>query len=289
MAKIKSYLPVFPGFYNTLFEANEDHIIEGDFSYDDYEFNYADYSLDMAKGCCNAIEAQLNELGFNVGIEFENVYSPREYNFTNDSINCTYVIKPGCITAIRKYLKANFAAFEVYTKGRFTSRSGFISFYSNDPTVWVDLVNIKSLSDKGVYLGTLFDFILLNEDYNSGRLREDRHLDGVYLDGWLKVSEDAFLEEFNEDDLYKNYEVLESGDFNILARHKETLEALYYYRVSSDCNMSFNMLCEVGQKYTYWFNEVIMRLGIKRLNGESDTDVFDILETINPNQLLLLQ
>lgn len=285
--KIKSFLPVFPGFYGTLFEPSEDHIIEGDFTYDDYTFDYNSYQLDMSKACVNAIEAQLNELGFKIGVTFEHVVSPREYNFTNDSINVTYKVSGETVKLLKKYLIANLPAYSEYLT-RYKSRSGFISYYSYDVSNWLDVVNLKSLNHDAHCLGSILDFVLTNEDYDSEALRYDRHCDSVNLDGWLTESEDDFLQNFIEDENYQNIEVLEAGDFNILGRDKETKQALYYYRVSSDCTMVFNMFCEIGEKYKAWFTKTIASLNLKRLNGESISDVFDILENINPNQLELL-
>jgi len=54
--KIKSYLPIFQGFYETIFEPCEDHIIEEPYNYDDYDFDYDEYREEMAKDCVNAIE-----------------------------------------------------------------------------------------------------------------------------------------------------------------------------------------------------------------------------------------
>lgn len=285
MAKIKSYLPVFPGFYGTIFEPTEDHIIEDGFSFDDYEFNYTDYYIDIARGCVAGIESELLSLGFNIGIEFENVVSPREYNFSNDSINVIYTFKPGCITALRKYLTDNRDPYAVFLRERYTTCSGFISSYLNDVNSWLGYVTLNQLADNPHYLGSMFEFVLGNEGFTY----EDLYykVDNVSLDGWLKISEETFLEEFLEDELYQNIEILDSGNFQILGRDKETHEACYFYRVDSDCNMCFNMLCEVGRVYKPWFEAAIKRLNLRVLSGESDTDVFDVLETINPAQTVL--
>lgn len=56
---IESFLPVFCGFYNTIFEPDESNIIEDPFTYDNYEFEYdtyRTYRIDIAKACVNGIE-----------------------------------------------------------------------------------------------------------------------------------------------------------------------------------------------------------------------------------------
>ena len=53
----------------------------------------------------------------------------------------------------------NFESFEDYIKEEYTSRSGFISHYSNDSNDWLQYLNIESLQDEPHYLGTFIDFV----------------------------------------------------------------------------------------------------------------------------------
>lgn len=145
MKLIKSFLPVFPGFYGTMFEASEDNHIDDGKTYADYVWDYSGYGLTVCKSCVNAIEDKLIELGFNLAIKFEGIASPKEYNFYNDSINVTFQFKTGCIKALKKYLIANQISFSAYLKDTYTSCSGFISWYSNQYTTWMHNVNLESL------------------------------------------------------------------------------------------------------------------------------------------------
>src|SRR5690606_40790495 len=98
MKTIKSYLPVFNGFYNTWFEPDyaEINIMEEyeNLGFEDFEFDYKDYRNRVSEACVGAVENQLKDL-FDISIEFEGVYSPREYNFTNDYINVIYYLEYG--------------------------------------------------------------------------------------------------------------------------------------------------------------------------------------------------
>src|ERR1035438_8942967 len=111
---IESYLPVFTGFYNTQFEPNEDSVIEEPYSWEDYDFEYDTYRIDMAKACCNAIERELKSLG--ITIDYQSIYSPKEYNFSTDSINVKYRLSKNSAKLLNSYLKANVKAFEAYIK-----------------------------------------------------------------------------------------------------------------------------------------------------------------------------
>lgn len=53
---IEGYLPVFPGFYNTLFQADEEQVIEDPYTYDDYDFDYKQYHQDVAKEAVEVVE-----------------------------------------------------------------------------------------------------------------------------------------------------------------------------------------------------------------------------------------
>ena len=67
MNKIKTFLPVFTGFYNTIFEPNESSEIDNynqlqgaDYNYDDFEFDYEDYRKRVAEQCVESIEIELD-------------------------------------------------------------------------------------------------------------------------------------------------------------------------------------------------------------------------------------
>jgi hypothetical protein len=181
---IESFLPVFTGFYGTVFEANEDMVIEEPYSYDDYKFDYRGYEKDCGIKCTKVIQDKLNEIGkFGVKIEYQNTSSPREYNFTNDSINVKFILSKGTTKKIEKYLSKNAATFAEYIKKHYTSRDGFMSFYSNDAKVWLNeyLNDEKKLEH---CFGTILEFIFDNEGYTDYNLYEDI-ADSVYLSGEL--------------------------------------------------------------------------------------------------------
>src|SRR6056297_1328477 len=104
ITKVKSWLPVFPGFYGTSIEPNEDTAIEfinekrelmgmPELTWHeqiDPKFNYGSYKEKVAKIFVKEIKEILKELDVVETIEYEHLYSPKEYNFHNDSINVIY-------------------------------------------------------------------------------------------------------------------------------------------------------------------------------------------------------
>lgn len=178
--KIGSYLPIFSGFYNTIFEAQEDTVIEEPYEFDDYDFDYKEYNESVAKECVKVVGKWLKD--FDIKVKFEEVVSPKYYNYSNDSINVEYELGEDSMKKILDYLEENKEAFSEYIKKKYTSRDGFMSSYSNDSNEWIsDLKDEKSLHHK---LGAVLEFILENEGHDENELY-DEISGNVYLSGEL--------------------------------------------------------------------------------------------------------
>lgn len=143
MTKPKRMLTTVPfsGFYNTSHEALIDDTVERMFS-------------DRATGCHRneGLEAKLQELwdfskvmeayckaytakfaeGAVVTLHFDDVDSPKEYNFTTDRIFAYITLKD--VKSL--FTGATLTRLKALVKETFTSRSGFISSYSNDLKEW---------------------------------------------------------------------------------------------------------------------------------------------------------
>jgi len=174
MIKINTFCPIFPGFYGTIFEPNEeeqeiDHINEirqekgfEPLEFDHFEFDYNSYMKEVSQNFCEFIERELKHiLGKNIEVNFQSIYSPKEYNFSNDSINCEIVLNKTILAKIKKYLKKNKQDFEEYLK-KFKSCSGFISFYDHYFDTWIGEY-FDNIGNNPVFLGSILDFILANK------------------------------------------------------------------------------------------------------------------------------
>lgn len=76
---------------------------------------------------------ELNEeFGFGVGLVFKELNSPREYNFTTDRI----FVEANLEDIVHVYRRVGRTAVAQMARYMFTSRSGFISFYSPDIKDW---------------------------------------------------------------------------------------------------------------------------------------------------------
>ena len=166
--KVKTYLPVFSGFYNTIFEPCENAEIDdinnnrtskelGPITYDDCKFDYDGYFKEVAEQCCDIIEYELGK--YVSKITLEELISPKEYNFHNDSINCEIELTEKNIKAINKTIFDNLDLFEDYLQ-RYKSCDGFISFYSEYASDWLNDKTIKAEVLKHEHkLGSILEFI----------------------------------------------------------------------------------------------------------------------------------
>ena len=173
--KYKTFLPVFPGFYGTIFEADESYEIEtindvrknaflDRIEDDSIEFDYQQYYENVAKECCDFLGDNLARLGFVSKITKEAIVSPREYNFRNDSINIVVEMNLKNRKEIQKYIFAHRKEFQAYLKERYTSCSGFISSYSNLFVDWSDETGkFYKFDNPDHYLGAVLQFICEQE------------------------------------------------------------------------------------------------------------------------------
>ena len=157
----QTLLPLFCGFYNTLFDCHE--------SWYDQEFDYLTEEqgmtneaaeekllncdtrparLAVSQDLVDAFEEVWNE-NFEVKIKtkFESLDSPREYNFTNDKITLEVEFDR---QEMVKLINDNLEHIEKFIIKHFTDRSGFISYYDNDINEWT-LDNLEELDSVEIW------------------------------------------------------------------------------------------------------------------------------------------
>lgn len=141
MKTFETYAPLFPGFYGTVFEYDdEEYDIEyyneenkTNLSYDDFVWNYGEYKNRIAKAFVNRLESELNYF-LPIKMQYEEISSPKEYNFYNDSINVKVELD---LKELLKLIKDRKEQAATYFKENYTSCDGFISFHSNDVNDWL--------------------------------------------------------------------------------------------------------------------------------------------------------
>lgn len=88
-----TWCPLFPGFYNTVFEPDEESLIQQynvcnntNYSYEDFEWDYKGYFESIGRGFVERLEAKFQEL-LPIKIEYQSIYHPKYYNYSNDEVN----------------------------------------------------------------------------------------------------------------------------------------------------------------------------------------------------------
>jgi hypothetical protein len=181
---IETRLPVFNGFVNTLFNVdnlihfeveniNQNRLendlpeIDSNLLFQLIEVDNNEYQNNVAIECCKVIETELKKLNLVSSIKFNNVISPNNYYFENDSIDCIIELTEDNIINIKKYLDENITVFETYLYSKHSHRYGFISNYPNNIEGWIELTkNFTDFTDYNT-LYSVLNFILYNENINT--------------------------------------------------------------------------------------------------------------------------
>jgi hypothetical protein len=108
--------------------------------------------------------------GFDLGLKFESMSSPREYNFSTDRIFC-HIPRASVARLFRASKRDGHKALAREIREHFTSRSGFMSFYPNTLERWLD----KRLSEwDWNELETLLCAVMsLSEDFDADEWEMD--------------------------------------------------------------------------------------------------------------------
>jgi hypothetical protein len=231
LEKIKTWLPIFGGFYGsgleddndmeyTLFndpdsksmlQVHKDFLVEECTDYIDY----SDYHKEMADAICEAISEELESHNLISDYKFEALSSPKYYNFRNDSIDVEFEVD--IIDLIEK-CKIDIIGFELYLKDHYTSYDGFSSSYSNDPSDWFGLLDDYTdgiiMNDTAHCIGAILNFLLQGENYGcySDIICESACEVPIYDYFNCDKLLEAFNEEFGLD--ADSLACIESGDIN---------------------------------------------------------------------------
>jgi hypothetical protein len=185
---IDTWLPLFRGFYNTIWDGDAElteYCNEYNVDSDDVEVDWHRFRRDVATTLVKEMEQDLIGMGLIESMAFQKIISPRYYNYDNDSIDVSIVPN---VDAISKYIVSNINEFDAYVKKRYTSYDGFTSFRFNSALEWAnDTIYFTMLDKDGHTLGCLLDFILTNEG-----VEDDEYLSRVnmnmYFDEYCEVN-----------------------------------------------------------------------------------------------------
>jgi len=175
--EVKSWLPIFSGFYNSVWDNESTTEYEGDYLLENgltkseleelsylncYSDGIREYHKSIVKNISDYVCDDLIKLNVLSAYEVEGLVSLKQYNYSSDSINITYYLTKDNISNIEKYLKDNSIAWDKFLKDNYTSYSGFIPSYDNDinSNDWT----IDSIINSTHQLGKVYEFILTNDN-----------------------------------------------------------------------------------------------------------------------------
>lgn len=199
MKTIKTYLPLFSGFYGTIFEPSgeDDELRDVNYEreqkglkpveYDDLKFDYDYYYQRVSKDVTTIIQNKLNDVFTNpIEFEFEELRRPKEYNFVSDSINIKAKVSVKLLSEIEDYLTSNEGEFDQHLKDNYTSRDGFISSFSNESEVWLNKY-WNEMEENGHILGAILDFVLVNEEITDYDIYNELECSSVSADNYCEL------------------------------------------------------------------------------------------------------
>lgn len=187
----KTWLPKFDGFYETLvtfdnvfdseiYEINDVRSKKGLKDVSTWELctseNYQRYNQDVCKLYVKKVNELINSnLGLNIEIGFDSLWSPKEYNLTSDKIHCTILINKTNQKKIDKLIKNSFDFLKDAILERFTSRDGFYSHHSNNIVRWLDVNDSEYYLNCTYKVGAMFDMLLdyISENFNDEIIDND--------------------------------------------------------------------------------------------------------------------
>lgn len=182
----------FSGFYESLHDNAINDALKQEFSDDlgneNAELSYRAWeSADWHEIHKGYAKEYSESFGHEFGIKslsFESLRCPKEYNFTTDRIFCNIDYAELC--GIVKTFNLN--DFSAFVRERFTSRDGFISFYSADLAEWG---KVETWDHNQV--GTAIEFYAIQES-------------GGEYDHWQEyaIMEDSLCNGFLSELLWKN-------------------------------------------------------------------------------------
>ena len=171
---VGTWLPCFPGFYETFLTPDESQELEyiddtrrelgligrvGDYALDSsITFKVAEYEEEVAKRYTNLVEAKLKEYIPSIAIKYQSIVSPKEYNFATDSVNIEVTLNPDDLF---EYITRHLKEFQEHIKEKYTSYDGFISHYSSSYLDWLE--SWKDTVKHEHQLGAMLQFVLHNE------------------------------------------------------------------------------------------------------------------------------
>lgn len=197
--KISIQLPFFPGFYETDYETSDTSYwaIRNELEYyqrdlrdehpeyqllteDDLDFDYQAYEKEVMDSFIAVFPHYAPD--FVEAVEFDELDSPKYYNFRNDHLFAYVTLADDWKDKMRAFIRDNEDYLEKRIKEDWTSYDGFISFMENDLAEW-DTYLFEEEDPR--YIGSMIGYMMYRENkdvYNDLLMATmDDIYDGMYV------------------------------------------------------------------------------------------------------------
>lgn len=148
---------IFSGTYGTIWDCNDSPDFYGFYKMGDILQGYQDNKDVILQGLQKVINGIM-------GIEFPDSYSPKEYNFSNDTLDIDLKVSNKFLPGLVDKLK-NDEDFHQYLKDHFTSCDGFMSFTPNNIKDWINEIENES-SEFEQSIGAGLSYLLHPSDFD---------------------------------------------------------------------------------------------------------------------------
>lgn len=208
----ETFLPMFNGFScGSYFEIDYDYISEfiqqerkdkglfSDYDINELKIDYARYENDIVTSFCYIIKDLLSD--FILDIKFQKI--------VKNSADVKIKIIP---EKVKSFIYEHKEKFCEYLAKRYTSYDGFFSHYSNDFETWeTETKEFSDFSCNGHYIGSILEFIAIQENVNEGSIVQDI-LENIYvleyvenLDELINKNDGSLVEALTSNGIEKNY------------------------------------------------------------------------------------
>lgn len=199
MNRFSLEIALFPGFYGSIFDADDNlyYEIQEEVEYyreernieidpDKFDFDYKAYMHDVGVLYTDYFfNLYAKKISFIKSIEFDSIDSPREYNFRNDELYAFFEFTDNWKDSMRDWMIENKTWLADIIRKNWSSRDGFISFISNDVDDWFTEIFVN---EDTRYIGTMIYYMIV----------KDNDADEINNDLTMYVWEDIYIGEYLE-------------------------------------------------------------------------------------------
>lgn len=239
----------FAGFYSSFIGDNLDRQLENDeynrdssLEYLDISFDYRwedykkDVSLAYMKNYIDFISDKLGKLDIS-NQWYTTIDSPKYYNYTTDRIFQDVKVSEDYFNKIMGLIRDNIGIADSFFKYHFTSRDGFVSFYSNDVKEWleIDYLNCTDL-ELSYLLQCALGIALVQE--NGGEC--NALLNTMHTNFEMEIVEgEYYIAEYLDYDTFHN-ELREQLDKSGIYYDTDLVNGLGYWEYMDGCYIENN-------------------------------------------------